>query len=139
VSSTGAGTPLARAEEVELAHKLGRAPLLSRPADAVRTSFWRGRRELGHPEAACPKSWRHSFATLLQDANVDPLIRQQTLGHQPTSGTRLGMTGKYTHTRPKTQRRQIEQALRRCPASLRHAAEGFGGAKGPACEQRERP
>jgi hypothetical protein len=47
-------------------------------ADAVRNSFVRIMEDIGHPEATCPKSWRHSFATLLQDANVDPLIRQIT-------------------------------------------------------------
>jgi hypothetical protein len=59
----------------------------------------------------------------LQDANVDPLIRQQVLGHRPTAGTGLGMTAKYTHTRPETLRHQIEQALRRWPESLRYALE----------------
>ena len=68
---------------------------------------------LGRPEATCPKSWRHSYATLLQDANVDPLIRQQTLGHKPTNGNGLGMTANYTHTRGETQYAQIEQ---RCGA-----------------------
>lgn len=70
---------------------------------------------------SCPKSWRHTFATLLQDANVDPLIRQQTLGHAaPTAfGTAaLGMTTNYTHTRPETQHREIERALRLWPRSL---------------------
>jgi integrase len=91
-------------------------------SDAVRMSFMRIMRAIGHPEATCPKSWRHTFATLLQDANVDPLIRQVTLGHKPTPGSGLGMTATYTHTRPDTQRRQIEQALRRWPHSLRLAA-----------------
>jgi len=31
---------------------------------------------LGKPEATSPRSWRYSFATLLQDANVDPLNGQ---------------------------------------------------------------
>ncbi|MBM4073123.1 MAG: hypothetical protein FJ271_29995 [Planctomycetes bacterium] len=95
-------------------------------SDMVRTSFLRIMEAIGHPEATCPKSWRHSFATLLQDANVDPLIRQQTLGHKPTNGNGLGMTGNYTHTRPETQRQQIEQALRRWPASLRYALDRVG-------------
>jgi integrase len=73
-------------------------------ADVVRPSFVRVMRGLGHPEATCPKSWRHSLATLLQDANVDPLIRQQTLGHRPASGAGLGMTTNYTHARAETQR-----------------------------------
>jgi hypothetical protein len=61
-------------------------------------------------------------------ANVDPLVRQQTLGHKPTNGNGLGMTGNYTHTRPETQRQQIEQALRRWPASLQYAMERIAGA-----------
>ena len=39
-----------------------------------------GSTALGLEEATCPKSWRHTFATLLQDSNVDPLVRQITLG-----------------------------------------------------------
>lgn len=92
-------------------------------ADAVRTSFIRIMTTLGHAEATCPKSWRHSFATLLQDANVDPLIRQITLGHKPTDSNGLGMTANYTHTRRETQRAQIEGALRRWPESLKLAIE----------------
>ena len=87
-------------------------------ADAVRTSFMRISKTIGYPEATCPKSWRHTFATLLQDANVDPLIRQLTFGHSPSSRGGLGMTGYYTHTRPDTLRRQIEEALRTWPRSL---------------------
>jgi integrase len=92
-------------------------------ADAIRMSFIRRMISIGHPEATCPKSWRHSFATLLQDANVDPLIRQQTLGHKPSLSSGLGMTANYTHTRPETQKRQIEAALRSWPSSLNLAAE----------------
>jgi integrase len=50
-------------------------------ADRIRISFCRVMRRIGHPQSTCPKSWRHSFATLLQDANVDPLIRQIVMGH----------------------------------------------------------
>ncbi len=84
-------------------------------------------RGMGRAEATCPKSWRHSYATLLQDANVDPLIRQQTLGHRATGGEGLGMTAHYTHTRRETQRRQIEGALRRWPDSLRLARDFAAG------------
>jgi integrase len=97
-------------------------------ADAVRISFVRIMEAIAHPEATCPKSWRHSFATLLQDANVDPLIRQQTLGHAPTTGKGLGMTANYTHTRPETQREQIAQALRRWPEGLAYARGWIGEA-----------
>jgi len=58
---------------------------------------------------------------LLQDGNVDPLIRQITLGHAPPSmygANSLGMTSVYTHTRPETQKREIERALRLWPETL---------------------
>jgi hypothetical protein len=73
------------------------------------------------------------LAEILLDTEKDPHFGQ-TLGHTPTNGTGLGMTGNYTHTRPETQRRQIEQALRLWPASLHHAIErgaGAGGSYGP--------
>jgi hypothetical protein len=54
---------------------------------------------------------------------VDPLIRQQVMGHKPTLNGGLGMTANYTHTRPETQREQVEGALRRWGDSLRYAAE----------------
>lgn len=89
--------------------------------ERIRSSFIQTALNCGLDNATCPKSWRHTFATLLQDANVDPLIRQLTLGHAPPSmfgaGT-LGMTAVYTHTRPETQRREIERALRLWPESL---------------------
>jgi integrase len=89
-------------------------------ADQIRLSFIRIAGLAGFQGATCPKSWRHSFATLLQDANVDPLIRQITLGHAPTGSLEgaLGMTSVYTHTRRETQKREIERALRMWPASL---------------------
>jgi integrase len=112
-----AGNGLSRAEILRIARTVWRDAGAVK-ADAIRTSFIRTTRLIGHAEATCPKSWRHSFATLLQDANVDPLIRQITLGHTPTVRTGLGMTANYTHTRPSTQRQQIEEALRRWPRSL---------------------
>jgi integrase len=122
VAARARGDTLGRADQQALARKVwweaGEVK-----TDMVRKSFMRIMVSIGHPEATCPKSWRHSFATLLQDENVDPLIRQQTLGHKPTNGSGLGMTGNYTHTRPETQRQQIEQALRRWPASLAYAME----------------
>jgi integrase len=95
-------------------------------ADAIRSSFVRIASTVGL-DATCPKSWRHTFATLMQDANVDPVVRQVTLGHRPTDGGVLGMTARYTHTRAETQRRQVEDALRQWPESLELArawAEG---------------
>jgi integrase len=120
-----AGPALPRAEALRVARTVWRDAGAMK-SDAVRTSFMRAMRCLGRPDATCPKSWRHSFATLLQDANVDPLVRQITLGHKSANGG-LGMTAQYTHTRPETQRLQFEQALRLWPESLDfigRAAEG---------------
>lgn len=123
-----AGAALSRAEEARVARGVWRDAGAIKP-DAVRTSFIEVTRAIGQARATCPKSWRHSFATLLQDANVDPLIRQQTLGHRPTTGSGLGMTANYTHTRRETHREQVERALRLWPESLRLAsvfATGMG-------------
>lgn len=61
------------------------------------------------------KLLRHQFATSLQEANVDPLIRNLLMGHASASdrsaGHGLGMTAVYTHTRPETIRKQLEGAL----------------------------
>jgi integrase len=89
-------------------------------ADDIRRSFVRIGLAIGRVGFTCPKSWRHTFATLLQDANVDPLIRQLTMGHAPSENSKgaLGMTSVYTHTRPETQKREIERALALWPESL---------------------
>ena len=77
-------------------------------------------RTIGLPEFTAPKLLRHLFATSLQDANVDPLIRCEFMGHatQATrgSGHPLGMTATYTHSRPETKRRQLESASMPGPA-----------------------
>jgi integrase len=116
------GPNASRTDALRIANGVWRDAGALKP-DAIRNSFIRTMVAIGHPDASCPKSWRHTFATLLQDANVDPLIRQQTLGHKPTNDSGLGMTANYTHTRRATQREQIERALRRWPESLRLALE----------------
>jgi len=116
-----AGRPLTRTERQRLARGVWRDAGAVSP-DTVRASFGRLTRMVGRPDATCPKSWRHTFATLLQDAGVDPLVRQLTLGHAPTAPGGLGMTATYTHTRPETQKREIDRAVRGWPASLALAA-----------------
>lgn len=87
--------------------------------DQIRNSFIRIAGRCGLTQATCPKSWRHSFATMMQDTNVDPLLRQITLGHQPSgAGGALGMTGVYTHSRPETHAREIERAISTCSEAL---------------------
>ncbi|MBA3483276.1 MAG: tyrosine-type recombinase/integrase [Pirellulales bacterium] len=119
VAEAAAGENLARAHIARLHRGVWRDAGAVR-VDRVRLSFNETARACGLPEHAMPKSWRHSFATLLQDANVDPLVRQITLGHAPTIGpeSALGMTSLYTHTRPETHRREIIRALQMWPSVL---------------------
>lgn len=97
-------------------------------SDQIRRSFIRVATRCGLAHATCPKTWRHSFATLLQDANVDPLLRQITLGHQPAgAGGALGMTTVYTHSRPETHAREITRAISQFPRSLELAKRWLSG------------
>ena len=73
-------------------------------SDKLAPMFIALNKSIGHPEFTAPKTLRHTFATSLQDANVDPLIRNELMGHAPGG---LGMTGVYTHTRPETKRQQL--------------------------------
>ncbi|HSZ57593.1 MAG TPA: tyrosine-type recombinase/integrase [Tepidisphaeraceae bacterium] len=134
------------AREAELARSLSRKERLAVTGsvwwdagalkeDRIRTEFMSVTRKIGIPSATAPKLWRHQFATALQDANVDPLIRNHLMGHCPVNGsgygTALGMTALYTHTNPKTARTQLEEAIRAHPAIaaaplwlVRHQASG---------------
>jgi hypothetical protein len=51
----------------------------------------------------------------LQEGRVDPLIRNELMGHvaagERTAGHGLAMTAVYTHTRPETRRQQLDEAL----------------------------
>lgn len=89
--------------------------------DWIRKEFMRLTGQLGMPEITAPKTLRHTFATCLQDANVDPLIRNELMGHAPGSaaigGVGLGMTAVYTHTRPETKRSQLKTALSYRPSA----------------------
>jgi integrase len=90
--------------------------------DWIRKEFMALTRKTEMPEITAPKTLRHTFATCMQDANVDPLIRNELMGHSPgggpTGGVGLGMTAVYTHTRPETKRKQLEDALAARPANL---------------------
>ena len=88
--------------------------------DRIRVEFMQLTSPIGLPGATAPKLLRHMFATGLQETNVDPLIRNELMGHSPGgnrgNGTALGMTATYTHTRPETRRKQLEAALLCRPA-----------------------
>lgn len=111
--------PLTRAGRLAVAEKVWRAAG-GLKYDWVRKEFTRLTKGIGLAEITAPKTLRHGFATALQDGNVDPLIRNELMGHAPAafglSGTCLGMTAVYTHTRPETKRRQLEEALANRPA-----------------------
>jgi integrase len=112
---------LTRAERLQVAQTIWR-DLGALKEDWVRIEFKRITKRMGMAEVTAPKTLRHTFATALQDANVDPLIRNQLMGHAPAAlclgGSGLGMTAVYTHTRPETKRRQLEGALNGRPALL---------------------
>ena len=118
---------LSRQERLRIARTVWRDAGALDP-NHVRKSFIKVATHTGLNGATCPKSWRHSFATLLQDCNIDPLIRQITLGHQPAGGkAALGMTSIYSHSRPETQAREIDRALRTWPTSLDFVSQQLQG------------
>lgn len=83
--------------------------------DAIRVALGRLAKRTETPQLNTPKVFRHLFATTLQEGRVDPLIRNELLGHIPEDGPRsgggLGMTANYTHTRLTTKRSQLELAF----------------------------
>lgn len=89
-------------------------------AERIREEFMRVCRRIGLSEQTCPKMLRHLFATALQDANVDPLIRNEVMGHVVGGhgGRDLGMTAVYTHTRATTRLAQLSEAMRERPACM---------------------
>jgi hypothetical protein len=86
----------------------------------VRAEFMRLTEAIGLPDRTAPKVLRHQFATALQEGRVDPLIRNELMGHVAagarTAGHGLAMTAVYTHTRPEVCRQQLFEALAGRPA-----------------------
>lgn len=88
-------------------------------SDYIRTSFIQICDKAELVGFTSPKMLRHLFATTLQEGRVDPLIRNELMGHSTHATSRsnpLGMTATYTHTRPATMREQLERALKDRPA-----------------------
>ncbi|MBD3675704.1 MAG: tyrosine-type recombinase/integrase [Planctomycetaceae bacterium] len=88
-------------------------------SDYLRTSFIHICNKAELNGFTSPKMLRHLFATTLQEGRVDPLIRNELMGHSTNATSRsnpLGMTATYTHTRPATMREQLERALKDRPA-----------------------
>ena len=74
-------------------------------ANDVRKRFIRVAKRIGHPEMTSPYIFRHGMATAMQEADVDPFVRKEIIGH-----TSLEMTGRYTHTGSVTLARGMKQA-----------------------------
>jgi integrase len=114
-----AGVAPSRAERGRIARTLWRDIGVLRE-DRVRLEFMRLTEAIGLPGCTAPKLLRHQFATALQEGRVDPLIRNELMGHVAAgarqAGHGLAMTAVYTHTRPETARRQLEAALAVRPA-----------------------
>jgi integrase len=91
------------------------------PEDRLRLQFMKLTRAIGLAHVTAPKTLRHLFATRLQEANVDPLVRNELMGHVPMGDGRakgpLGMTAVYTHTSAATLRSQLERAMQARQAS----------------------
>jgi integrase len=120
-----AASPPTRQQRLTLAQTIWR-DLGALKEDWIRIEFMQLTRAIGLPEITAPKTMRHTFATVLQDANVDPLVRNELMGHSPAYlglyGGGLGMTAVYTHTRPETKRRQLETAFADRPGILAAAS-----------------
>lgn len=108
------GRPIERAQRARLARRLWQE-LGTVKGDRIRSDFMRLTRAIGMPGCTAPKVLRHLFATALQEGRVDPLIRNELMGHAAAGcrspGHGLAMTAVYTHTRPETRRQQLEAAL----------------------------
>jgi integrase len=110
-----AGQPLTRTKRLREARRVWR-DIGTLKEDRVRSEFMRLTKAIGLPQCTAPKMLRHLFATALQEGRVDPLIRNELMGHvsarERNAGHGLAMTAVYTHTRPETKRQQLEEALK---------------------------
>jgi integrase len=105
---------LTRVEQAAESRKIWTEMGMIKP-DVIRIALGRLAVRTQTPELSTPKMFRHLFATALQEGRVDPLIRNELLGHIPEDGPRtgggLGMTANYTHTRLETKREQLDTAF----------------------------
>ncbi|MFH1418874.1 MAG: tyrosine-type recombinase/integrase [Planctomycetota bacterium] len=95
--------PLTRLETARIARSVWRDAGAVKETD-IRTEFIRVTTRIGLGHLTCPKDLRHLFATSLQAAGVDPMIRRDIMGH-----TTLEMTSHYTHTRGITRLRELSR------------------------------
>ena len=97
------------------------------PEKKLRTEFIKVARRIGRRDLTCPKLWRHQMATAMQEADVDPFVRKEIIGH-----TRLETTGLYTHTQRGALERQMEKLLAVRKETLASVKGRLGQAPGSA-------
>ena len=118
-SEPEAGKPLDRVARLRLARRLW-SDIGALQENCVRREFMRLTKAIGLPTCTAPKLFRHLFATALQEGRVDPLIRNELMGHvaarERNAGHGLAMTAVYTHTQPEVRRSQLLEALSGRPA-----------------------
>ena len=83
------GRALSRAGRCPVARRLWRE-LGAVREDRIRLEFMRLTEAIGLPGCTAPKVLRHQFATALQEGRVDPLIRNELMGHVAGGGARPG-------------------------------------------------
>ncbi len=80
-------SPITNRQQLRVAHGFW-MEIGAVPEDRVRLEFMRLTKRIGLAELTAPKMLRHMFATTLQEGRVDPLIRNELMGHV-ASGERL--------------------------------------------------
>lgn len=95
--------PMTREDTVDIARSVWRDAGAIKESE-VRVEFMAVTKRIGLGHLTCPKDLRHLFATSLQAAGVDPMVRRDIMGH-----TSLEMTAHYTHTQNGTRRRELSR------------------------------
>ncbi len=83
--------PPSRADRNDIARTVWR-DLGALKEDWIRKDFIQLTKAIGLGEITAPKTLRHTFATILQETDVDPLVRNELMGHAPM-GTGLSGSG----------------------------------------------
>jgi site-specific recombinase XerD len=81
--------------------------------ERIRRAFGKLTAGIGLSTVTAPKSWRHTFATAMLEAGVDPKVRWITLGHSSHEDGKgpLGMTGVYSHPQREVHRQQLQRVV----------------------------
>lgn len=94
-----------REKEAPLAKRLW-ADMGAMNGNEYRRTFARIAARIGRPDVTKPHIWRHAMASVMQMGDMDPLMRQEILGHASLETTRL-----YTHPNVETMGMQMGKVL----------------------------